>query len=84
MLHGIPVERLNLNIPLETRDRIRRIAERRQLKEAEAARELLMSAVEREEREEFYRQMERSQSPELRQRLRALTTAMDELGGRAR
>ncbi len=78
------MERLNLNIPTETREKIRRIAERKQVKEAEAARELLVSAVEREEQEEFYRQMERSQTPELRQRLRALTIAMDELGGRAR
>lgn len=73
---------MNLNLPAETRRKIRRIANRRHLKEAEAARELLMEAVEREERNEFYRQMEQAQTPALRERLRAITRAMEKLGGR--
>jgi hypothetical protein len=77
------MERLNLNVPPETRERIRRIARRRQIKEAEAARELLMEAVERDEREEFYRQVEQAQTPELRRRLLAITRAMEKLGGKS-
>jgi hypothetical protein len=78
------MERLNLNIPKETRERIRRIARRRNLKDAEAARELLIEAVERDERDEFYRRMEEAQTPELRERLSAITRAMETLGGVAR
>jgi hypothetical protein len=78
------MERLNLNVPAEIKERLGRIADRRHLKEAEAARELLVEAVERDEREEFYRQMAAAQTPELRERLRAITHAMEKLGGRAR
>jgi len=73
-----------LNVPAETRERLKRIAQRRHLKEAEAARELLVEAVERDEREEFYRQLKQAQTPELRERLLAITHAMEKLGGRAR
>jgi hypothetical protein len=78
------MERLNLNVPAEIRQKIGKIAKRRQLKEAEVARELLIEAVERDEREEFYRQMDEAQSPELRVRLLAITHAMEKLGGRSR
>jgi chemotaxis methyl-accepting protein methylase len=78
------MERLNLNVSKDTRERIRRIARRRNLKDAEAARELLTEAVERDERDEFYRRMEEAQTPELRERLSALTHAMEKLGGVAR
>lgn len=78
------MERLNLNVPAETRAKIRRIARRRQLKEAEAARELLIEAVERDEREEFYRRFEQAQTPEVRERLLAITHALETLGGRPR
>ncbi len=78
------MERLNLNVPAEIRQKIGKIAKRRQLKEAEVARELLIEAVERDEREEFYRQMDDAQTPELRQRLLAITHAMEKLGGRSR
>ena len=78
------MERLNPNVPSETRAKIRRIAKRRHLKEAEAARELLVEAVERDERDEFYRQFEEAQTPELRERLLAITHALEKLGGRTR
>jgi hypothetical protein len=83
-LHRVLMERLNLNVSSETREKIRQIAQRRQIKEAEAARELLMEAVERDQQEEFYRQMEQAQTPALRQRLLAITNALERLGGRAR
>lgn len=82
--NNVLMERLNLNVPAETRAKIRRIARRRQLKEAEAARELLIEAVEREERDEFYRRFEQAQTPELRERLFAITHALETLGGRSR
>ena len=47
-------------------------------------RELLIEAVARDGREEFYRQMEQAQTPELRRRLLAITHAMENLGGHSR
>jgi hypothetical protein len=78
------MERLNLNVPADTREKLKQIALRRQRKEAEVARDLLIDAVLRDEREEFYRQMEQAQTPELRRRLLAITHAMEKLGGRSR
>jgi hypothetical protein len=78
------MKRLNLNVPPDTREKIRRIASRRNLKEAEAARALLVEAVEQEERNEFRRQMEEGVTPELRRRLKAIAMALEKLGGRTR
>jgi uncharacterized membrane protein len=78
------MERLNLNVPAAAREKLKQIARRRQQKEAEVARELLIDAVLRDEREEFYRQMEQAQTPELRRRLLAITRAMEKLGSRSR
>ena len=83
-LKNVPMERLNVNVPRETRVKIRNIARRRHLKDAEAARDLLIEAVERDEREDFYRRMEEAQTPELRERLLALANALEKLGGRSR
>ena len=73
------MERLNLNIPESVRADLRRIAKRRGLREAEAARELLVRAIEDAERAEFARAMQESMTPALRDRLRRVAEAMEKL-----
>ncbi|MBN8612525.1 MAG: hypothetical protein J0L92_18165 [Deltaproteobacteria bacterium] len=79
-----PMERLNLNVPQSVRADLQRLAKRRGLREAEAARELLVKALEDAEHEEFLRQLEETSTPELRAELRKTLTAMEEILGRPR
>jgi hypothetical protein len=71
------VERLNLNLPSEVRHAIRRLAGEAKVKEAEYARELLVRAVERAERERFFEEMERKMTPAARKRLLAVAGAVE-------
>ncbi len=75
------MERLNLNIPSEARGRLRRLASARGRREAELARELLLEALERARREEFFRGMEETQTPEVTARELEIAQAMERLGG---
>jgi hypothetical protein len=54
------------------------------VKEGEIARELLVRAVERAEREEFFRLMEEGMTPGARRRLAAIATALEKVRGGAR
>jgi hypothetical protein len=49
------LERINLNIPVEARSRLRKLARARGVNESETARALLLRALDDVEREEFYR-----------------------------
>lgn len=73
------MERLNLNVPEHTRSSLRRLAAVANRKEAELARELLVSAVEQAEREEFFRAMEAGMTPAARKRLRAVAAAVEKV-----
>ncbi|HEX6274394.1 MAG TPA: hypothetical protein VFZ53_15235 [Polyangiaceae bacterium] len=73
------MERINLNIPPETRARLRAVAKRLKRTESEVARELLASALERAEREEFYRGVQAAMSPEIRRRMLEVTEAFERI-----
>jgi hypothetical protein len=79
------MERLNLNVPAPARAALKRLAQRAGRREAELARDLLLRAIEQEEREEFFQQVEVAmEDPALRKRLRAVTSAMEKLRGASR
>jgi hypothetical protein len=76
---GMPLERINLNVPSETRRRLRAVAKRLKKTESEIARDLLIEALRREEKEEFYRRVSEQMTPELRQRLLEIADAFEGL-----
>jgi ssRNA-specific RNase YbeY (16S rRNA maturation enzyme) len=78
------MERLNLNVPDETRRKLKRLAARADLREAELARELLVRAVDDEEKREIRERFRSSMNPELRKRLLEINRAMEGLRGGAR
>lgn len=73
------MERLNLNVPESVRADLRRIAKRRGLREAEAARELLLQAIEDAERAEFATAMQESLTPALKDRLARVADALEKI-----
>lgn len=75
------MERPNLNIPSQARQSLRRLAKRAQRREGEFARVLLLQAIDRAERDEFFRQVEENMTPELRKRELAIARAMERLRG---
>jgi plasmid stability protein len=75
------MERLNLNIPENVRKRLKTIAARQDRTESEVARELLMTALEAAERDEFYAQVAASQTPELHKRQLQILDAFERLDG---
>jgi hypothetical protein len=78
------MERLNLNVPSDTRAALKRLAAAAKRKEAELARELLVDAVAEAERDEFFQAMERGMTPVARKRLAAIAGALEKLSGSAR
>jgi predicted DNA-binding protein len=78
------MERLNLNVPSETRAALQRLARRSGRKEAEVARELLVAAAENAEREAFYEAMRSEMTEGARQRLSAMARALEKVRHRAR
>lgn len=75
------MERINLNVPADVRKRLRSVARMRGCTEAEAARSLLMGALEEQEREEFYRQAAAAVTPEYTKRQREILDAFERLDG---
>lgn len=75
------LERINLNVPPETRKRLRAVAKRLKKTESEVARDLLVDALRRKEKEEFYRRVSEQMTPELRARLLEIATAFEKLDG---
>lgn len=78
------MERLNLNVPESVREDLRRVAKRRGLREAEAARELLVKALADAEHEEFMRQLEETTTDAVRAELKRTIDAMEEIFGAPR
>jgi hypothetical protein len=76
------MERLNLNVPEATRAALRRLASEAGVKEAELARELLVRAVEGEERAELLRDAAAAaRAPALKARLRKISLALEKVHG---
>ena len=81
ILIEVALERINLNVPKETRRRLRAAARRLGVTESEAARDLLSSALDRSEKEEFYREVRATMTPEMRKRMLEVARALEKLGG---
>lgn len=75
------MERLNLNIPADTRRALRDLAREAGKREAEFARGLLVGAVERALRHRFWAQAAAAQTPERRARDIAMARSFEDLGG---
>ena len=75
------MERINLNVPTDVRKRLKGVAKRARRTEAEVARRLLVEALEREEREEFYRRVAETMTPAIRARKLEILAAFERLGG---
>ena len=75
------MERLNLNIPEDTRKVHKRLARLTNRREAELARELLVRAIADAERAELVRRVAAAQTPELRRREVELAQALERLRG---
>ena len=75
------MERINLNVPSDIRRQLRKMAARAGRTEAEIARTLLMGALERTRREEFYRRVAEAQTSDLASRDLEILRALEKLGG---
>jgi hypothetical protein len=75
------MERINLNVPTDVRRRLRLMATQSSRTEAEVARELLIDALERARREEFYRRVAETYTAEQRARDLTILRAFESLGG---
>ena len=62
------LQRLNLNVPAAVRQRLRELARDAGRTEAEVGRALLIEALERARRDEFYRRVAEAQTPAARAR----------------
>lgn len=78
------MQRLNLNVTEGVRDRLRAEAKRRGRTEAAFARDLLEEAVDRLEREDFYRRAVEAYTPEMRKRDLEILRAFERLDRRRR
>ena len=81
ILEEVTLERINLNVPKETRRRLKAAARRLGVTESEAARDLLSSALDRAEKEDFYREVRATMTPEMRKRMLEVARALEKLGG---
>ena len=75
------MERINLNVPADIRRQLRKMAARAGRTEAEIARTLLIGALERARREEFYRRVAQAQTADLASRDLEILRALEKLGG---
>jgi hypothetical protein len=75
------LERVNLNLPPEARDRLRSLAKAAQKPEAVYARALLVAAIGRADRAAFRQRLEASRTPERRARDREIAAALERLNG---
>lgn len=78
---GAALERVNLNLPADARDRLRRLAKALRRTEGEVARELVLTALDRAERAEFQRLVAAARTPERRARDREIAAALERLRG---
>ena len=71
--------RINLNVPIETRRRLKAVAKRLKKTESEVARDLLVSALQQQEKDDFYRRVAEQMTPALRARLLEIADAFERL-----
>jgi predicted DNA-binding protein len=81
ILCWVALERINLNVPSELRQRLHAMAKRLKKTESEVARELLMEGLRRREKEQFYRRVSEQMTPELRARLLEVAGAFERVDG---
>ncbi len=75
------MERINLNVPKGVRQRLRDMAARDGRTESELARTLLVDALERARRAEFYRRLAEGYTADLRARDLEILRAFEKLRG---
>jgi hypothetical protein len=75
------MERINLNVPSDVRQRLREMAAQSGRTESEMARMLLVGALEGARREAFYRRATDTYSPEFRARDLDILRAYERLDG---
>ncbi len=75
------LERINLNVSKDTRKRLKARAKRLRMTESQAARDLLTQALDREEKEEFYRRVAESMTPQAEKRMLEIVAAFERLHG---
>jgi len=75
------MERVNLNLDASDRARLRRLARRAHVREAELVRALLLRAIDQAEREDFADRVNRAQTAERRARDRQIARALEKLRG---
>jgi len=78
---SVALQRVNLNLPPEERERLRNLAKAAKTPEAVYARELLVEALARAERAAFRKSLEASRTPERRARDREIAAALERLHG---
>lgn len=77
------MERINLSIPSVAREKLRGLAKQQKRKEAELARELLLDALQRAEREDFCRRVEEAMTDEARRHALFIAEEMEAARGQA-
>jgi hypothetical protein len=75
------LERVNLNLPAEARERLKRLAAAAREPEATYARTLLVQAIERAENARFRKRLEVSRTPERRARDLEIAAGVERLRG---
>ena len=75
------MERVNLNLEAADRARLRRLARRARVREAELVRALLLRAIEQAEREDVADRVNRAQTAERRARDRQIARGLEKLRG---
>jgi hypothetical protein len=75
------LERVNLNLPPQMRGRLRSLAKAAKTPEGVYARELLVDAIARAERESLRRRIEQAYTPERRARDHEIAAALERLSG---
>ena len=71
------MERLNLNLPSAARGTLRRLAKQQDTSEGALARELMLDALRRAERQQLIEQIARAQTPERRARKLEILRALE-------
>lgn len=75
------LERINLNVPVEARKRLRAVAKRLGRTETEVARELFLDALGHAERRDFYARVAAEMTPAIRERMIEVAEALERIHG---
>jgi predicted DNA-binding protein len=77
----MPLERIYLDVPIEIHKRLKAVAKRLETTESDVARDLLVQALDRVEKEEFYRNVADTMTPEMRERMLEVAEALEHVDG---